>query len=405
MNLPVSPNPLPPDATRSAAAMPAPGERLRALDTLRALALFGVIAMNVVAMEMALVADVVMAAAGPHDRLAALFDLVFLQGKARSAFAFLFGLGFGVLLARAQARGAGTGFFLRRMGALLVLGIVNALFLFWGDILIAYALLGALLTGFAGAGDRTLARVGLGLVIGVPLLQGLVAAFVGPWPVPSIDHGASVRAAVAAFASPVFDAGVIAANAERQLMLWIDDPMQRVVYLSSVFGLFLLGLLTARRGWLFAPGAHRPFLTRVAWIGLGIGTPLSVVYATIRLGVPLDEPYAGLRLATYVGLPVMAFGYLALFALWFDRGAAALQRFLAPVGRMTLTGYLASNALGTLVFHGYGLGRMGEINLLACNAIAVAIFLALVAFAHPWFRRFRFGPAETIWRKLASAGS
>ena len=384
-------------------AMPAPGERLRAIDTLRALALFGVIAMNIVAMEMALVADQVMAAAGPADRIAALLDLVFLQGKARSAFAFLFGVGFGVLLARAQARGAGTGFFLRRMAALLVLGVVNALVLFWGDILIAYALLGAALVAFADASDRTLARLGLTLVIGVPLVHGLVGAFVGPWPAPAIDHDASIARSVAAFASPVFDAGVIAANAERQAMLWIEAPAQRIVYLTSVFGLFLLGLLTARRGWLFAPGAHRPFLTRVAWIGLLVGTPLSVLYATIRLGLELPPPFDGLRDAAYVGLPVMAFGYLALFSLWFDRGAAGLQRLLAPVGRMTLTGYLASNAIGTLIFHGYGLGKMGEIGLLACNAIAVGILLALAAFAHLWFRRFRFGPAEWVWRRLSGA--
>ena len=58
--------------------------------------------------------------------------------------AFLFGVGFGVMLLRAQRQGDGFGaFYVRRMGALLAFGIINQLFLFWGDILVLYAVLGA----------------------------------------------------------------------------------------------------------------------------------------------------------------------------------------------------------------------------------------------------------------------
>ena len=146
--------------------------------------MFGVITMNLVAMVAGLIGEEIFARAQPVDLAFAAFDLVFLQGKARSTFALLFGVGFGILMSRAAARGDGfVGFYMRRMTALLAIGLLNLAFLFWGDILILYALLGMVLLAFRGLGNRAVLSLGLLLVIVPPLVAGaLELATGGPLP-------------------------------------------------------------------------------------------------------------------------------------------------------------------------------------------------------------------------------
>jgi uncharacterized protein len=68
---------------------------------------------------------------------------VFVSGKAATTFGFLFGLGFAMQMLRAEARGtAGVTLFRRRLAVLLLFGLAHAVFLWYGDILFPYALLG-----------------------------------------------------------------------------------------------------------------------------------------------------------------------------------------------------------------------------------------------------------------------
>ncbi len=67
---------------------------------------------------------------------------------------------------------------------------------------------------------------------------------------------------------------------------------------------------------------------------------------------------------------------------------------------MALTNYLTQTLLGVLIFYGVGLGvgpRFGIPGRLVTFAL---IFGAQIAFSHWWLARFRFGPAEWLWRTL-----
>ena len=121
----------------------APPQRSDLIDTLRAIALFGVIMVNMAGITMVVMAPKIMASIGPADIGVMLFEIIFIFGKARAAFAFLFGMGFGILLERAQRRRADFHpMFVRRMIALFAFGVINQIFFFFGDILANYALLG-----------------------------------------------------------------------------------------------------------------------------------------------------------------------------------------------------------------------------------------------------------------------
>ncbi|RYE85868.1 MAG: hypothetical protein EOO78_37845, partial [Oxalobacteraceae bacterium] len=228
--------------------------RVALVDTLRALALFGVILMNITSMVMMFMAPAVLERAGPSDMVFGTADLVLLQGKARSCFAFLFGVGFGVMLLRAESAGAGFDrFFLRRMAVLLMFGVVNQVFLFWGDILVTYALVGASLLLFRRWPDRRLLVAAAVLVLGVPLLHGLLELIFGGLPVAmtGAEADANANAALAVFQQAHYGPAVMAANVSILVQIWASDFAYKVVYVCSVLGLFMLGLVVARRGILF----------------------------------------------------------------------------------------------------------------------------------------------------------
>jgi uncharacterized protein len=391
-----------PDAP--AIAWSAPG-RLALVDTLRAIALFGVIAMNMMGMAMAFVSEQVLADMGPLDQLFGAFDMFFLRGKARCMFAFLFGFGFGVLLLRAQGRGqAIVPFYLRRMLILLGFGVVNQLFLFWGDILIAYALVGMVLLLFRDLDDRRLLVLGSLLVLLPPILRGAYEALIGPAPqLVAGDGDATYDAMLAVYRSAPYGLEVVRANWSHLPSEWLHETAKRIVVDLGVLGLFLLGFWVARRGILSDVESHRPLLRRVAWIALPIGFVLSALNGSAQMGWEPGQPLAGLQTAAYIGLPIMGFGYLALFSLWLSRGGAWLQRLLAPTGRMALTYYLASGLLGSAFYYAWGLGMLERLGMAEMNLFAIAMYAAMVAFSHVWLHHFRLGPAEWLWRRLNGA--
>ena len=102
-----------------------------------------------------------------------------------------------------------------------------------------------------------------------------------------------------------------------------------------------------------------------------------------------------------IAVPSLALVYISAIALAIDSGRAPpLAGLLAPVGRMALTNYLLQSGIATLIFYSYGLGLFGTVGPAATSALAVAIFALQVAISAWWMKRFRFGPAEWVWRSL-----
>ena len=67
---------------------------------------------------------------------------------------------------------------------------------------------------------------------------------------------------------------------------------------------------------------------------------------------------------------------------------------------MALTNYLTHSVLYFVLFTGVGLGLYGEVGPASCVALAVVIFAAQMTFSGWWLARYRFGPAEWVWRTL-----
>jgi uncharacterized protein len=108
----------------------------------------------------------------------------------------------------------------------------------------------------------------------------------------------------------------------------------------------------------------------------------------------------GLLWNSYAGLFV-ALGHVGLVisVLKAGRLSGATAR-LSAVGRMALTNYLVQSLVCTALFCGWGFGLIGRLDRIGLYAVVGAIWLAQLVYSSAWLARFRFGPAEWLWRTL-----
>ena len=121
------------------------------------------------------------------------------------------------------------------------------------------------------------------------------------------------------------------------------------------------------------------------------GAALLLVLWLVALLTALVGAYA---LTAVAGL-MMCLGYLA----WGVRWSRHLQ-WLAPAGRMALSNYLVQSIVCTLVFYGYGLGFFEHLPRMWQVPFALGLYTVQVLYSHWWLQRFRFGPAEWLWRSI-----
>ncbi len=74
-----------------------------------------------------------------------------------------------------------------------------------------------------------------------------------------------------------------------------------------------------------------------------------------------------------------------------------MQR-LRCVGRGALSCYLLTSTLCTAVFFGHRLSLFGKLDRGEQLLVVAAVWVLLLSIAPAWFRHYRMGPAEWLWR-------
>ncbi len=320
--------------------------RIAALDVLRGIAVGGILFANVLVFFGIIFMPLDLAAAlpsAPADRVAALFERVFVEGKFYSVFSLLFGIGFGVQLARGGD--AALPRFKRRLRILLAIGAVHAFLIWAGDILMLYALLGMTMPWFARKSDRELLRWTLVLLVIPSALYAValgVSMLVGASPATGPSANALPPQILAIFEG-IGRGGIKEAMVGNLVQLvgrWMD--LFVTMRFPKVLGMFVLGLWTVRTGIALAPEAHRPTLIKWMLLGWGLGLPANVLGAwAFEHGSYLPPSAIGFAgvVAQGIGFPLLALGYAATVAVLVVDGRRIMNVF-APVGRMALTNYL-----------------------------------------------------------------
>lgn len=141
--------------------------RVLAMDVARGFALLGIFCVNIECFEgpFAELMNVKPPEGPLGEVIAHYFVAIFCQGKFYTLFSMLFGMG--LVIQRSRAVGAGRDFsamYLRRLGALCVLGLVHGLLLWYGDILFIYGFCGSIAFFFRRLRALPLAMIAAGLL-------------------------------------------------------------------------------------------------------------------------------------------------------------------------------------------------------------------------------------------------
>lgn len=384
----------------------AAGERVDLIDILRGFALLGILLVNFAGSS----GDAV----NRLDKIVSAVLDITVSVSFYPLFSFLFGLGFAIQLLRARERGAGVmELYLRRMLALFLIGSFHAIVIWDGDILVNYALFGLLLIPLHGLRDRW-----LWAIVAIPLILGLwgpqVRAFTG--------RLGGAEAAEMTFLRSVHENGRTFAF-ENVTQRYDVDPtatrpkvfasavsarwqeytakirrlFSRNFFLSDILTFFVLGLIVGRRRILQEASRHKRMLAITAAAALTACVAGTLVgYAWKPENRLLDV--LGWNANNY-GATIFYIAFLAVAVTSWPRVSVFL-RPLSAVGRIGLTNYLMQSLFMTLVFRRYGLG-LQEPPTSMWVLINLTFFMAVqIPLSLWWVRRFRFGPAEWVWRSM-----
>ncbi len=345
----------------------------------------------------------------------ALFDM-----KSVFLLSILFGVGLAIQMERTEDRGAQFGAFAtRRLLVLVGFGLIHIGLVWNGDILHAYGLLGLLSLLFVHRKAKTLWRwvIGIWVLITLLTIAGPIKTLLGSqpeWMTPAAIRPNDVsEIKFISYLSRHYQSSSWLQVAKFRISDFVRIFAQALPAWIVLFGNILFGLAIWKSGLLKKPEEHLPALKRFVCWALPVGILLHIIHGfkfTIRFWgyerpwnigrfVPLVTEFASI-----VGAIVFCLGIGAGFLVLTQNNRWKRRLIpLAALGRMTLTTYLIQSLVMTTVFYGWGLGFYNRMSPMSGLILGLVFFVLQVGVSVWWLRRFRFGPAEWLWRCLSYA--
>ncbi len=391
----------------------APSDRIVALDALRGFALLGILVINIRLFGLPILASISPTLYGDFtgaNYVAWLVSHVFFEQKFVTLFTFMFGAGIVLFLeSKAQKGQPGRKLHFTRTFWLLFIGLGHAYLLWYGDILVVYALSGFLVVWVWRW--RPVRQFALGAVMfAVPSVLYLLLG-VGYLSLSGEDRAAFEDELLTAFGAE------FAPDREIELYQggWLDQMTHRapIAFEFHTFGflfewfwmlggLMIIGMALYK--WGVISNRRRTRFYRGLFVGAG-GTGLALVLSGVWVREVLAwETVPVLTIAfqfNYWGALFLATGYLAgimLLCRWLRDGIVV--HALTAVGRTAFSNYLLQTVLATTIFYGHGLGLFGQLTRVELLGVVVAIWAIQIPLSMWWLGRFRFGPVEWVWRTL-----
>ncbi len=371
----------------------AASSRLGLLDALRGFALCGILFVNIVDMGGPIAMNRPLAdpsLANPDWQIWA-FSHLFLTGTMRGLFSILFGVGLLLFLQGGGEEGRLPAM-LRRLSLLLLFGLVDATLLLWpGDILVTYALAGAIALCFR--------HLQPGRLLGLAGVAMLLLSIWGALEAPGIRPGDMVYSAsmlAREEAARLGSYGESLAYMTLVSWIWVKGGFL-YVWIGDALMFVLLGMALHKLDWFRGEGRTLPFL-RILAICYGGGLALRL----LQLLLIWPGGSAPTTLSAFVDQParlLMTVGHLALLqSIWRLGKMPSATKVLERMGRMPLTLYLGQSLAGACIFAGFGLGYWNGLTWPELWMVAVAILIVEAMFAWFWFAAFTYGPLEWLWR-------
>jgi uncharacterized protein len=427
-----------PAAEPAGALAPTAGsDRKASLDTLRGVALLGILLMNITAMGLPMSygnPTIAGGADGPNI-IAWITTNMFFEGTMRGLFSLMFGAGIILMTSRAEARGGGiqvADIYYRRNLWLIAFGLVHGWLILWfGDILYTYGICALFLFAFRNLKPRTL------IILGALVLLSLVpkdiyhyvnthTAYEEAQAAELVQEGLGEGEELDEESQEALDAwkgikgefkpseGELEERVEGMhgnyfeiigtisgAVMWFQSSGLYELFFFDAAGMMLIGMAFLKLGIITGERSNR-FYSWMMIGGYAIGLGINTYETRLLLEGDFDIfPQVQANLTYQFGRIGVTLGHIGFWMLmcksnWFNW----LTSRLAAVGRMALTNYIMHSVFAAIIFTGIGFSLFGELQRYQLYYVVVGIWLFQLIVSPIWMKHFRFGPLEWIWRSL-----
>lgn len=408
--------------------------RIDSLDSLRGLAVLGILLMNIIGFGLPMAYEdpsVYGGSTGP-DLGVWLATSLFFEGTMRGLFTLLFGAGVILFTSRVEATrpADAADLHVRRMLWLILFGFVNSHLLLWrGDILYEYGICGLVLYAFRRTAPQKLVVIAILLFVGLTVrgavdyhslttLQATAAAAqeaklngrdLTTLQAEALDDWREELSHMKPSQEDLQEEiDAIRGSFATAFPVVTDDIFQWRTSFFYQYGFFedlatmMLGMALFMTGGLQGRWSRRQY----TWLmlgGYGVGVMVNALEAWAVLSSGFDPVVNTFNwLVSYeLGRVPTTLGHIGLVMLIWRSGvfAGALQR-LGAVGRMAFTNYLMQSVIGMLLFTGVGLGLFGQLARHELYYVVAGIWLLQLLWSPWWLARYHYGPFEWLWRAL-----
>ncbi len=414
-------------------------ERLQIIDSLRGIALLGILLMNIpfFGLPEQINTDLRLRNEFSGANYYSWWIVrLFFEGTMRGFFSLLFGAGCVLLLERLEKRPGAVppaDIYYRRLLWLLLFGFIDANVLLWnGDVLYVYAAGGMLLYPFRHARPRLLLimaviALGIGTFKGTTnmyqqknkRIKGEYALQLEKQKVKLTEKQQKDKEKWETYKKEHTPQALLK-EAQKEVKAYQGSytetlshiyPRNQEFQSLSVYNFFFwdlmvcffLGMYFYRTGVLtgLKPAS---FYWKLMAAGYLAGLPLNYWLISSLLRSNFDSTLAAdtVFISWYeIRRILLLLGHLGLLMLLYKYGVfTGFFKRMAAVGQMAFTNYLMQSIICGFIFYGVGLRWYGALERYELYLVTFGVWIFQIIFSNVWLEYFRFGPLEWVWRSL-----
>ncbi|PTI30769.1 DUF418 domain-containing protein [Mammaliicoccus vitulinus] len=368
-------------------------QRIFSIDALRGFSLLGILMMNI--LTFAYPYQIINPFEFFQHQDGALFKIssLFIVASFYPIFAFLFGYGLSMMYHNSIERGLDYyPMIIRRLSFLLLLGVIHGIFIFYGDILATYALLGFIAIIFVKLKPQySLVALSIGFsilillyILPLVLLQDVtqVENFVG---IQELERVNNILASADYLSIVGFNLKYFGLN------------ISSIIFVGpfSILPIMLFGIYAQQTNWLNKIRNHKNLYTVIGLVIFVLGLAIKMIQ------IILEGSMSSQLISQMVGGPIVALSYIIFFVLLCE--SATARKILNPlqyIGKLSLTTYISQSVICIIIFYGIGFNYYGKLPVFTIYTMSIVIYAVQLLLSYLYLKRFKQGPLEKLWRKV-----
>lgn len=382
-----------------------PKARINSIDALRGFALFGILMFHCMEhFDLMIVPQLESPFWQKVDGIVYETIAFLFAGKAYAIFSLLFGLSFFMQMDSQADKGVDFRLrFLWRLMILLGLGYLNGI-IYMGEFFVVYAILGITLIPLFKVPTKWLVVLGGLLFLQIPDIISFVSLLSGNAPnepssaVVYMDQLYEECANVFIHGSftDVLEFNLWKGQAAK--LLWVFNNARY----PQLIGLFITGMLIGRFG------IHKSEEKMVRYSKRIL--PYAIAFFLFFYLIVLLLPLFGIKgfalqvgntlFKSYSNLGMMMMYISGFILIYYSTSLRKTMDRMAPVGRMSVTNYMAQSIIGVTLFYGFGANLAVQLSFLQCLFLGLSIYAVQMVYSNWWMKHYYYGPMEWIWRVI-----